>query len=213
MKNALKVTAIVALALMVGGVYGLATSVRADNNGNGNGESEGENGNGNSMMPLLAPGQNGTAPGLGVFNGENENNNSGINAPAGMTIGANGAVRVTSAKVTAVNGSTMTVSLFGLSLSVDTSQAQMIGGIVLPPVSTSTSSTTTSTPTVQQTQVSVGDLVSINGAMNQASGVIQAQTVRDLTVQSQSTSNIQSRIQQLLQLVQQLRAQLQGGGN
>lgn len=209
MKNTLKVTAIVALALIVGGAYGLAATVHADNNGQG----EGENGNGNSMMPLLAPGQNGTAPGLGIFNGENENNGLGINAPAGMTIGANGAVRVTAAKVTGINGSTMTVSLFGLSLSVDTSQAQIIGGIVLPPISTTTPSTTTSTPTVGQTQVSIGDLVSVNGTMNQTSGVIQAQTVRDLTVQSQSTSNIQSRIQQLLQLIQQLRAQLQGGGN
>lgn len=209
MKNALKVTAIVALALMVGGVYGLATSVHADNNGNG----EGENGNGNSMMPLLAPGQNGTAPGLGVFNGENENNGLGANAPAGMTIGANGAVRVTAAKVTAINGSTMTMSLFGLSLGVDTSRAQITGGILLPPVSTTTPSTTTSTPLIQQTTVSVGDLVSVNGTMNQTSGVIQAQTVRDLTAQSQSTSNIQNQIRQLLQLVQQLRAQLQGGGN
>ncbi len=210
MTKGLKVIGILALIAAVGVTYGIATTrVHADDN-NGNGD------NGNGMMPLLAPGQNGTAPSLMLRQGsenEGENNGLGINAPAGMTIGANGAVRVTSAKVTAINGSTMTVLLFGLSLNVDTSQAQMIGGIVLPPISTSTTSTTTSTPTIGQTQVSVGDLVSINGTMNQTSGVIQAQTVRDLTLQSQSTSNIQSRIQQLLQLIQQLRAQLQGGGN
>ncbi len=141
---------------------------------------------------------------------ESENNGMGINAPAGMTIGANGAVRVTSAKVTALNGSTMTMTLFGLSLTVDTSQAQIIGGFVLPPLSTSTASTTTSTPPVQQTQISVGDLVSVNGTMNQASCVIQAQTVRDLTLQSQAVPTIQSRIQQLLQFIDQLRSQLQG---
>jgi len=205
MKNTLKVTTLVALALIIGGTYGLATIARADNNGN--------------QMQALAPGQTGTAPGLVKNQNKNEFQNEfgdmmnkfngwiGINAPTGLLIGPDGNTRVSNAKATAINGTTMTVSLLGLSLSVDTSQAQIIGGIILPPVSTSTVS---STPVVQQTSVSVGDMVSINGTLDATSGIIHAKTVRDLTTQSSSTSTIQNRIDQLMQLINQLRAQLQG---
>ncbi len=141
-----------------------------------------------------------------------------------VNIEPNGQAKLMNAAVNSVNGNTIVASVFGINFTVDISRAKIIGGFALPPLpslaqmlantgaGTSTATTTEggtgNTPPAEQITISVGDKLMVMGIVDATSGVIKAEIVRDLTAQSQSQDTIKQRIQQLMDLINQLRAQL-----
>ena len=170
------------------------------------GESENSNAGGNGA---------GNALGLTLGNNPNSGDNSqsseseqgNQSTQSGMNIGAQGQVRVTNADAVSFSGNSLSIKIFGLPLTVDTTSAQITGALSLPPLPTS-SSTASSTAMPTQTSIASGDKVSVNGTIDPNTGIIKATVVHDLTADNQSTSNIRDRINQLLQMINQLRAQL-----
>lgn len=126
----------------------------------------------------------------------------------GVNIGPSGRAQLMNATANSVNGSTMVASVFGINFTIDISNAKIMGGVVLPPLPALNASTTTTTPSVQSATISVGDKLMIMGAVDATSGIIKAEAVKDLTTQTQSQDTIRQRIQQLLELINQLKSQL-----
>lgn len=137
---------------------------------------------------------------------------------ANVSINGQGRAQLSYGQVKLVNGTIMTISVFGIDFTVDTSNAKIGVGPSLPPLpdilsmfNSSSSpfgaSAITSASTSPVT-VNVGDTVSLNGTVASSTGVINATTVNDLTDQAQSSNTIQTRINQLLQMLDQLRSQL-----
>lgn len=128
---------------------------------------------------------------------------SGVKAsqmPSSLSVDPSGHVRITGGSVTAEASSSITVSVWGLSFNVNSSQAQFAGS---------------DQKTISASDIRVGDKITVTGTLDPTTGVINAQVVVDYSlVTRQATSTIQSRINQLLQLIQQLQSQLnsiQGG--
>jgi hypothetical protein len=156
-----------------------------------------------------------TNPGKGHDNGNgNDNKDQGAlssseSTQPSITINPQGETKLNSVSVTAINGNILTVSIFGLNFSVDQSGAKITGIYTLPPIPVlATSTATSSTPSVQTVTISVGDKISVNGSINQSTGIIKATLIRDLSKETQSNNDIRARIQQLLQMINQLRSQL-----
>jgi len=146
----------------------------------------------------------------GIVNSLHDNDNKKLeNAQPSITINPQGQTKLNSVLVTAINGNILTVSVFGLNFSVDQSGAKITGIYVLPPIPVSATSTaTSSTSSIQTVTISVGDKVSVNGSIDQTTGIIKATLIRDLSKETQSNNDIKARINQLLQMINQLRAQL-----
>ena len=214
--------AIIAMIVFMAGFNGvfaknvqLAENEGENNSSSDNGGSNVFNANGLGIGTSIAPG----LQGKNQTESEVENNlnnafTAGLDSspeatPLSMSIGPQGQARITNGNVTAVSGNTLTVSVFGISLSVDISNANIIGAMALPPIpSTATSSATSTGATPSTTSINVGDKVVVQGAIDSTTGVIKANTVRDLSAQVQSNSDITNRINQLLQMINQLRARL-----
>jgi len=175
----------------------------------------------NSYSYNSATGSTSTNPGKGHDNGNgNEKKTEGIlNSVGGskesesmqpsITINPQGQTKLNSVSVTAINGNILTVSVFGLNFSVDQSGAKITGIYVLLPIpGSATSTATSSTSSIQTVTISVGDKVSVNGSIDQTTGIIKATLIRDLSKETQSNNDIKARINQLLQMINQLRAQL-----
>ena len=191
-------------------------------------ESEGENNSSSANIGSNASGTNGLgigtsiAPGLQgknqteseVENGLNNAFNAGLGSspeatPLSMSIGPQGQARITNGNVTAVSGNMLTVSVFGISLSVDISNANIVGAMALPPIpSTATSSATSTGATPSTTSINAGDKVVVQGTIDSTTGIIKASAVRDLSAQVQSNSDIVNRINQLMDMINQLKARL-----
>lgn len=122
---------------------------------------------------------------------------SGVTAeqmPSSLSIDPSGQVRITGASLTAVSSGSATVNVWGLTFNVDTTQAQLAG----PGEQGLTSSS-----------LQVGDKLTITGTLNPTTGVISAKVIVDYSAAAQqATGVLQSRINQLLQLIQQLQTQL-----
>lgn len=132
----------------------------------------------------------------------------GGNQPS-LSISGQGNVKLTDGQVQTVNGASLTVSVFGIDLNVNTANAQF-GGMnsipgdimsILNPSSTTMQASTSTT-------INVGDMVNVTGSIASSTGVINATNVEDLSTQSQMSNTIQNRINQLMQLIDQLRSQL-----
>lgn len=130
--------------------------------------------------------------------------------PLSVSIGPQGQARITNGSVMVVNGNMLMVSAFGINFSVDSSNAKITGVVPLPPLpSTATSSPTSTTTAISAvTVISVGDRVVVQGTVDSSSGIIKASVIRDLSAQVQSKSHIVNRINQLLEMINQLRAKL-----
>jgi len=134
-------------------------------------------------------------------------------APASILVNPDGDVRLTGAEVTAISGPQITVKLWGWNFTVDHSNARIIGRINLPAMPAIDAA---ATPTAPSANFNIGDKLMVKGTVNSSTGVIAASWVRNLSLQHQGVADIQGRINQLLQLLQQLQAQLRaraGGGN
>ncbi len=208
---------IMAMVFFVSG----SSNVFAQNEGEGGDSSSATSVNGSSSGFGLGIGTP-IAPGLKV-RAENENkvqtnlneafdagsNSSPDATPLSMSIGPQGQARITNGSVTAVNGNMLTVSVFGVNFSVDSSNANIVGATALPPIpNTATSSATSTGTTSSTTSINVGDKVVVQGTIDSSTGIIKANTIRNLSAQVQSNSDIANRINQLLQMINQLRAQL-----
>jgi hypothetical protein len=128
---------------------------------------------------------------------------SGIKAeqmPSSVSIGPNGQIRMTGASLTAVSGNNVTVNIWGLTFNVNASQAQLAGS---------------SQQTIALTDMQVGDKLTVTGTIDPSTGAVTGQVIVDYSLATrQAGSALQSRINQLLQLIQQLQSQLnlmQGG--
>ncbi len=126
---------------------------------------------------------------------ESENKNGFGLGGTEFAIGSGGQTTLNGGLVSSVTDQTVSVTIFGLPIkAVVSSNTQVIG------MGTSTLSS-----------VKAGDVVDIKGTIDPSSGVINASTFRDRTFQTQNVANIQAQIQQLLALIRQLQAQVQGG--
>ncbi len=128
---------------------------------------------------------------------------SGIKAdqmPSSLSIGPNGQIRITGANLTAVSGSALTVNVWGMTFNVNAAQSQLAGS---------------SQQTIALTDMQVGDKLTVTGTIDPSTGAVTGQVIVDYSLATrQAGSALQSRISQLLQLIQQLQSQLnlmQGG--
>ncbi len=128
---------------------------------------------------------------------------SGVKAeqmPSSLSIGPNGQIRMTGASLTAVSGSNLTINVWGMTFNVNASQAQLAGS---------------SQQAIALTDMQVGDKLTVTGTIDPSTGAVTGQVVVDYSlVTRQASTALQSRISQLLQLIQQLQSQLnlmQGG--
>jgi hypothetical protein len=138
-----------------------------------------------------------------------ENNNPERETPVSVNIGPEGQARITNGNVTSVNGNLITVNVFGINFSVDISNAKVFGA--LGPSLNSNSQNSSSTETGSQTStttVNVGDRVSLNGKVDSSTGVIKAEVVHNLSAKIQSNREIVNKINELLEMINRLKAQL-----
>lgn len=126
--------------------------------------------------------------------------------PQSIAVNPQGDVRLTGAEVTAVSGNQLTVKLWGWNLTVDRTNAQIIGKVNIQEITGQSTSTATSTA-----EINVGDKLLVKGTVNSTTGVVTASWIKNLSLQQQGIADIQSRISQLLQLIQQLQARLRAG--
>lgn len=135
----------------------------------------------------------------------------GQSSQPSLSISGPGRVQLNYGQVQSVSGSTVTVSIFGINLTVNTASAKIEGGMTSLPISVyglNSASGTNPTPTPSPITINQGDSISLTGTIATSTGIINAATVQDLTAQSQTSTTIENRIQQLLQLISQLRSQL-----
>ncbi len=168
--------------------FSAVSFVRADDNGNSrNGESVSEsNTNASSTLDNQTQSE--------VENSQaNSSSESRSNGGTLLSIESQGKADVKGATVTAVNGSNLSVSVFGLSLAVaeNASSTSLIGA-----------------GSADLSSIKAGDVVDVTGQINAPTGVIAAETIKDQTLQTQATQDIMAKIQALLQEIQALKAQL-----
>ena len=130
-----------------------------------------------------------------VVRGEDVNPQS---ADPSLAIDRDGKFRATGVTFNSVDttGNTVNVSLYGFTKTVNVSGASLMGGAT----------------TMNLSDIKVGDKLSVMGTFNVSTGAISAMSINDVTFMQQNTANVQSRIQQLMQLVLQLQAQLKALG-
>lgn len=128
---------------------------------------------------------------------------SGVKAeqmPSSLSIGPNGQIRMTGASLTAVSGSNLAINVWGLTFNVNASTAQLAGS---------------SQQTIAVSDMRVGDKLTVTGTIDPSTGAVTGQVIVDYSLATrQAGTALQSRINQLLQLIQQLQSQLnlmQGG--
>ncbi len=211
-----------ALATTVAVVVGLSSAALADDNGQNNSQQ------GYSFAGQATSSENAST--TNSSEGENNNNlysysnawtgqahemenafanafgnavQSGVKAeqmPASLSIDPNGQVRITGANLTVISTSSATINVWGLTFNVNTSQASFAGQ---------------DQQSISAADMQVGDKVTVTGTLDPSTGVINARVIVDFSLVSRQSINIvQSRINQLLQLLQQLQGQLnamQGG--
>jgi hypothetical protein len=191
----------VAIATMVVGIV----SVHADS-GNGNGEGEG---NGFQNSPLQLPvsvGPNIVAPNA-IVSPEGETHGGvvseiarGLGVPdqqrtqPSVSMDMNGNFSVTGVTVQSVDATadTVTVSLYGFTRTVSLAGATITGGGQAMSVS----------------GINTGDILSGQGVFNPSTHAITITSVVDLSTKNANTANIQAQIDRLIQLLQQLEAQV-----
>ncbi len=180
----------VAVALVAAASFVPAHRASADENGNGEGESNGK----------ALQGIGHQIGGLVRAIGEGESSNEGTAEPA-LTIDHQGNADLSGAHAQSVSGTTLGVNVFGITLTVDASNATVAdsqGGASVVP------------------NIHAGDTLGVKGTINTTTGIIAASRITDfsLAASNANTSALEQRIQQLFTFLAQLQAQLAalGGG-
>ncbi len=184
---ALSVGSFLVLALIVG--FGSFKQASADNGS--------ENGIGQAVSTFaktLGENQSSTNQTSGSSQ-EVTQSESESSMQASAKIDANGNFTITGVTVVSVDatGNSITGTLYGITRTVSTVGATITGG----------------NAGIALSSIQPGDIVSATGNYNASTHTATLSTVDDLSYAQQNTANVQSRINQLLQLVQQLQAQLQ----
>ena len=182
MKKSLLV-GLIAIALVVA-ILPVASVFAENNNNNGNSNSILKNANGmiNKMDNMLSQWENN-------FNKNVQNRQS-----QSVSMNANGDFKVTGVTVNSVNvsGNSMNVSFYGFSRDVNVSGAKFHGP----------------NGDIALGDISAGDKLVGTGNFNSSTHAITVSDVYDLTLNLKSASDIQSKIQSLMDIVNQLQAQL-----
>ncbi len=128
-------------------------------------------------------------------NQDNGGSDSGNNMQASASIAANGNFSITGASVASVDASanTITGTLYGITKTINVSGATLTGG----------------SQSITLGNIQAGDLITVKGSYDGATHTVTIASVNDVSYATQNNANIQSRINQLLQMVKQLQAQLQ----
>jgi hypothetical protein len=129
--------------------------------------------------------------------GENKGSNEGENnIQESASLDSNGDFNVTGVKVNSIDASSnsVNVSLYGLSKTVSLAGVSIIG----------------SNQTISVSDIQVGDILSGSGNYNEATHAITISKVIDNSYTTRNVSSIQAQIQHLLDLINQLQAQIQG---
>lgn len=188
-KNIFILASIIVVAALA---FSAVSLVRADDNGNsGSGGSVSEsNTNASSTLDNQTQSQAGSEAENGQANSSSESQSNGGTL---LSIESRGKADIKGATVTAVSGSNLSVSVFGLSLAVavNASSTSLIGA-----------------GSADVSSIKTGDVVDVTGQINASTGVIAAETIKDQTLQSQATQDIMTKIKALLQEIQALKAQL-----
>lgn len=179
------------LVLMAGvGVFG---RVLADNG------SEGGNGgdNGNSATAGIGSAVSAAVHSVqssqdGVTSESESGNNS---TKESLSVNASGAFSMTGVTVVSVDASANTITgmLYGVMKTVSVAGATITGGGA----------------SITLSSVRPGDKLSVNGTFDESTQSATISSVNDVSYATQNTAGVQTQINQLLQLVQQLQAQLQ----
>lgn len=122
--------------------------------------------------------------------------------PSSLVITAKGKTTLVNVDLTAVattttgttTGATLTIKIFGLSFTVDASGARIIGGGKELSVS----------------DLKAGDKLLIKGVIDESTGVIKASRIQDRTIQKEAISGLRGKIQELMNLIKELRLKLKG---
>ncbi len=173
-----------AVLALFGAFFG-AKITRADDNGNANGQSSDGANHGAAVSQVARA----------VSVGEAEQNGLGGSMNESASLKADGSFTVTGVKVNAVDAASnsATVTLYGFTHTVNLSGAAITGGGRM----------------ITLADIQPGDTLSGSGTFDEATHAITVSSVNDLSYASQNTANIQAQIQQLLQLLQKLQAQVQ----
>lgn len=128
--------------------------------------------------------------------GERDNEQRGeTETKESAVVNPDGKFNVTGAKVNSIDSASgsVNVTLFGFSRTVTVSGAAIMGA----------------GRTIALGDIQPGDILGATGVFNAATRVISVSRVVDVSYAQRNTVNIQAKIQQLLQMVQALQAQLQ----
>ena len=125
--------------------------------------------------------------------GESESESS---TQESASIKSSGDFSVTGVKVNSIDASSnsVNVSLYGLSKTVSLAGASIMG----------------SNQTISVSDIQVGDILSGSGNYNEATHAVTISRVVDNSYTTRNVSDIQAQIQHLLDLIQQLQAQVHG---
>jgi hypothetical protein len=193
---AISVGSFLVVALVVG--FGSFKQASADN-GSEQGNTSGNNGNGiGQVVKTLATsiGENQSSANLtgGTSQDITQSESSGGTQESAQ-LNASGNFTITGVTVVSVDatGNSITGTLYGITKTMSTAGATITGGNTV----------------IALMSIQPGDIVSATGNYNASTHTATLSTINDLSYAQQNTANVQSRINQLLQLVQQLQAQLQ----
>lgn len=182
---ALSIGSFLVLALIVG--FGSFKQASADNGSEQSKSSEnGGNGIGQSVSALTTT--------LGNSQDVTQSE-SASSMQESAKLDANGNFTITGATVVSVdtNGNSITGTLYGITKTMSAVGATITGG----------------NGSITLSSIQPGDVLSATGNYNASTHIATLATINDLSYGQQNTANVQTRINQLLQLVQQLQAQLQ----
>ena len=156
------------------------------------GESEGS---GNSQASAVSTENHGSVVSA-VAEGNSQESESESSTQESASIKSNGDFSVTGVTVNSVDASSnsVNVSLYGLSKTVSLAGASIMG----------------SNQTISVSDIQVGDILSGSGNYNEATHAVTISRVVDNSYTNRNVSNIQAQIQHLLDLIQQLQAQIKG---
>lgn len=124
--------------------------------------------------------------------------NRATSGPSTVTVNPNGKILLGSTEVTESNWPNLKVKSWGIVYNVHVMpDAKLIG------FGTTSTTTASSTP-----MVSVGDRLDVLGEIEMATGLVHARQVRNRSTANKQADDLQSRIRQLLEEIERVRAQL-----
>lgn len=115
-------------------------------------------------------------------------------APVSMMITPGKKVTFVNVSLDGIEGTDLTVKIFGLAFKVDASTAKIYGG----------------GKDLTLSDLKVGDKLLIKGTIDENTGKITATRIHDRSVHKTAITNLRARIEELTRLLEQLRARLRG---